>query len=370
MRASPQTSRTSFTSESVSEGHPDKVADTIADAVLDAYLALDPDARVACEVLCKQGTVVIAGEIDAQASVDHAAVAREAIAAIGYTDEAKAFCAQRVEVVDLVGRQSGNIGQGIVARGELGAGDQGLIFGYATDETPHLMPLPLVCAHGLMAELARLRKGGELPWCGPDAKAQITVAYDGDRPAELTHVVLSTQHAADMPVAEVQRWLTEEFVPRTLGSRWHPGIVVHANPAGAFVEGGPEADCGVTGRKIIVDSYGGMARHGGGAFSGKDATKVDRSAAYFARFVARAIVERGLARTAELGVCYAIGRAEPVALRVDTRGTGDDAAALHFAKTFDYRPAAIIERLGLRSPLYRRTTNYGHFGKADLPWER
>lgn len=359
-----------FTSESVTEGHPDKVADTIADAVLDAYLALDPGARVACEVLCKQDRVVLAGEVDAHLRIDHEAVAREAIRRIGYTDPATHFNADGVSITDLIGQQSSNISAGILAQGELGAGDQGLVFGYATDETTGLMPLPIVLAHRLTAALAEERRSGNAPWLRPDAKAQVTVRYHGIIPEAVDTVVVSTQHAADQPVHDVQQWLSEQFIPRVLGTWWHPDITVHANPAGAFVQGGPEADCGVTGRKIIVDTYGGMARHGGGAFSGKDATKVDRSAAYFARYVARQIVQRGIAQRAELQVCYAIGVAQPVALRVETFGTGDQAAAEHLARTFDHRPQAIIEQLGLTAPLYGRTTNYGHFGKAGLPWER
>jgi S-adenosylmethionine synthetase len=358
-----------FTSESVSEGHPDKVADTIADAVLDAYLAQDPNARVACEVLCKKDHVVLAGEIDSRVRVDHVAVAREAIRTIGYTDTRALFQAEGVSVHDLLGRQSTDIARGIFANGELGAGDQGLVFGYATDETPELMPLPLVMAHRLTASLAHARRSGEAPWLLPDAKAQVTVRYEGIVPLALDTVVVSTQHAGDHPVEAVQEWLRSTFIPRVLADRWHHGITVHANPAGAFVQGGPEADCGVTGRKIIVDSYGGMARHGGGAFSGKDATKVDRSAAYFARHVARHIVQRGLAQRVELQVCYAIGVAQPVALHVDTFGTGDQQAAEHLARRYDYSPAAIIEQLGLLAPIYSHTTNYGHFGKAGLPWE-
>jgi S-adenosylmethionine synthetase len=358
-----------FTSESVSEGHPDKVADAIADAVLDAYLAKDPNARVACEVLCKRDHVVLAGEVDAQARVDHEAIAREVIRHIGYNDTTKDFHADGVKVLDLIGKQSSDIAKGIIGQGDLGAGDQGLVFGYATDETAELLPLPLVLSHRLTQGLATARKDGRAPWLRPDAKAQVSVRYAGITPVAVDTVVVSTQHAADKPVEEVQEWLRTVFIPTTLGSHWHPGITIHANPAGDFVEGGPEADCGVTGRKIIVDTYGGMARHGGGAFSGKDATKVDRSAAYFARFVARQIVQNGIARRAELQVCYAIGVAQPVAIRVETFGSGDQIAAEHFARTFDYRPSAIIERLGLRAPIYSASTNYGHFGKAGLPWE-
>ncbi|MBK8499378.1 MAG: methionine adenosyltransferase [Flavobacteriales bacterium] len=364
------TSSTLFTSESVSEGHPDKVADAIADAILDAYVAQDPEARVACEVLCKSSDVVLAGEIRSTARVDHAAIARATIGRIGYTEPQKSFNADRVRITDLLGGQSDNISDGLVASGELGAGDQGLMFGYATDETPELLPLPLVLAHRLTRALAAQRKSGVVPWLRPDAKAQVSVRYDGSMPMTVDTVVVSTQHAKEVPEEEVQRWLQQVFIPETLGTWWRNGIVVHANPAGAFVIGGPEGDCGVTGRKIIVDSYGGRARHGGGAFSGKDGTKVDRSAAYFARYVARQLVLRGLAHQVELQVCYAIGVAQPVALHVDTFGTGDPVAAEQFARQFNYRPAAIIEQLQLRTPLFSSTTNYGHFGKAGLPWEK
>ncbi len=360
---------TLFTSESVSEGHPDKVADAIADAILDAYITQDPDARVACEVLCKSGDVVLAGEIGSSAHVDHVAIARDAIRAIGYTDPLEKFNADGVHITDLIGPQSTNIAEGIVASGEQGAGDQGLMFGYATDETQELLPLPLVLAHRLTAGLAERRKSGAVPWLRPDAKAQVSVRYEGLEPTAVDTVVVSTQHAKYVPVEEVQRWLRHTFIPEILGTWWREDVTVHANPAGAFVTGGPEGDCGVTGRKIIVDSYGGRARHGGGAFSGKDGTKVDRSAAYFARHVARQLVKRGIAKRAEVQVCYAIGVAQPVALHVDTFGTGDQAAAERFVRQFDYRPAAIIEQLQLRTPLFRSTTNYGHFGKAGLPWE-
>ena len=361
-----------FTSESVTEGHPDKVADAIADAVLDAYLRVDPEARVACEVLCKGGMVVLGGEVDAvdaEGSVDHVAVVREAVRRIGYEGVGGAFRADQVVVVDAIGKQSTALASSLTRTGDLAAGDQGLVFGYATDETPELMPLPILAAHRITAGLAQARKSGAHPWLGPDGKSQVSVRYEGDRPVGIATVVVSAQHRAGMAVEEVQRLLREELVPAALGELYSAEIEVIANPAGEFVLGGPEADCGVTGRKIIVDTYGGMARHGGGAFSGKDATKVDRSAAYFARFVARAIVLRGLAARAELQICYAIGQAHPVALHVDTFGTGDAAAAEEFARTFDYRPAAIIERLGLRRPVYSETTHYGHFGKPQLPWE-
>ncbi|HEU4628716.1 MAG TPA: methionine adenosyltransferase [Gemmatimonadaceae bacterium] len=357
-----------FTSESVSEGHPDKVCDFIADSVLDAHLAQDPAARVACEVLCKAGHVVLAGEITSRATVDHVAVAREAIRAIGYTDPAEAFNADGVTITELISVQSPEIGQGVDVGG---AGDQGLMFGYATDESDALMPLPILLAHALAARLTADRKAGRVPWLRPDAKTQLSVAYDGaGRPTEVRTVLVSTQHAASVTQDEIRDYLAREVVPAVLGNWYHDGIELLVNPTGSFVEGGPSADCGVTGRKIIVDSYGGMGRHGGGAFSGKDPSKVDRSGAYFGRFVARQVVREGLARRCEVQVAYAIGRATPVSVRVDTFGTGDDARAERFVtETFDFRPQAIIERLGLRRPIYRGTTNYGHFGRAGLPWE-
>ncbi len=365
-----RTGSTLFTSESVSEGHPDKVADAIADAILDAHIAQDPQARVACEVLCKSRDVVIAGEIRSNARVDHAAIVRDTLRSIGYTDPQESFHADGVRITDFLGGQSDNIADGLVASGELGAGDQGLMFGYATDETPELMPLPLVLAHQLTRALAAQRKSGAVPWLRPDAKAQVSVRYAGTTPVAVDTVVVSTQHAKEVPVEEVQHWLRQRFIPEVLGTWWRNDVIVHANPAGAFVTGGPEGDCGVTGRKIIVDSYGGRARHGGGAFSGKDGTKVDRSAAYFARYVARQLVLRGLAHQVELQVCYAIGVPQPVALHVDTFGTGDPVEAERVARSFDYRPAAIIEQLQLRTPLFASTTHYGHFGKAGLPWEK
>ncbi len=358
-----------FTSESVSEGHPDKVCDGIADAILDAYLRAEPGARVACEVLCKADHVVLSGEIDSKAAIDHDLVVRNTIRKIGYCYPRSVFHADNLKVIDLIGCQSSNISSGIYAEGQLGAGDQGLVFGYATRETPEYLPLPLVLAHRLTRALADARRSGEAPWLRPDAKAQVTVRYVDHHPVDVDTVVVSTQHDEAYPLVDVRSWLAAYLVPRALGTWWKPGIVLHTNPAGTFAEGGPEADCGVTGRKIIVDTYGGMARHGGGAFSGKDATKVDRSAAYFARYVARQIVERGIAERAELQVCYAIGLAQPVAQYVETFQTGDQQAAEHFAAQFDYRPAAIIERLGLTSPIYEQTTHYGHFGKSYLPWE-
>lgn len=359
-----------FTSESVSAGHPDKVADLVSDTLLDAYLKDDPQARVAIETLVKNDTVVVAGEVTANAAVDIDKVVRSVIKRIGYTDPVLAFNARDIRVIDLISSQSQGIAQGIQSGADQGAGDQGLMFGFACDETPELMPLPISLAHAIMRRLEEYRNRGEEPWLRPDAKAQVTVRYENGRPVEVTDVVVSTQHVRGKLQAEIHDWVRAVLLPAALGPWLHDGIRTFINPTGVFDVGGPEGDCGVTGRKIIVDTYGGYARHGGGAFSGKDPSKVDRSAAYFARHVARQIVQRGLARCCELQVAYAIGVAQPVSITVDTRGTGDESLAVQFARQFDYRPAAIIEQLGLLSPLYTQTTNYGHFGKPNLPWEK
>ena len=356
-----------FTSESVSEGHPDKVCDFIADSILDAHLAQDPRARVACEVLVKGGHVVLAGEITSRARVDHEAVARAAIREIGYTDAAEAFNADAVDVRTLISQQAQEIGQGVDTGG---AGDQGIMFGYASDETPERLPAPIHFAHALARQLARARKAGEVTWLRPDAKTQVSVRYADGIPVGIDTVLVSTMHARDVSQEEIRRYVASTLCPAVLGEWFDDEVEVLVNPTGSFVEGGPSADAGVTGRKIIVDTYGGMGRHGGGAFSGKDATKVDRSGAYFCRFIAQNLIRAGLARRAEVQVGYAIGRAEPVSVRVDTFGTGDAAEAEAFVRGFDFRPAAIIERLDLRRPIFRQTTNYGHFGKAELAWER
>ena len=358
-----------FTSESVSEGHPDKVSDFIADSILDAYLEQDPKSRVACEVLCKDDHLVLAGEITSNAEVDVEKVAIEAVREIGYTDPLRRFHADGLTILNLIGKQATDIAQGVDNGTDLGAGDQGLMFGFATSHTPELMPLPVALAHRVMRLLAELRKSQQVAWLRSDAKAQVSVRFDGQTPIEVTDVVVSTQHAPGIAHELIQTFVVDQVLPRALGNWWRDGIRTFINPTGEFSIGGPEGDCGVTGRKIIVDTYGGFARHGGGAFSGKDPTKVDRSAAYFARFVAQQIVRNGIAKTAEIQIAYAIGVAEPVSLRVDTWGTGDNEAAEDFAKKFDYRPAAIIERLDLLKPVYRRTTNYGHFGKPGLTWE-
>jgi S-adenosylmethionine synthetase len=368
-----------FTSESVCEGHPDKVCDFVADSLLDAHLAQDLRAHVACEVLAKGPRLVLAGEITSTAEVDAEAEARAALREIGYTDPGEPFNAEGVQVLDFLSAQAVEIDQAVRKTGkgattaagpkEQGAGDQGMMFGYATDETPELMPLPILLAHRLSSGLAAARKAREVPWLRPDGKTQVSVEYEDGTPLRVAHVLVSTQHHAGIGQDAIRAWVAGHLVPRALGE-WAPRPdAVTVNPSGSFVEGGPSADCGVTGRKIIVDTYGGMARHGGGAFSGKDPSKVDRSGAYFCRFVARQVVKRGIARRAEVQVAYAIGVAQPMSVLVQTFGTGEQRAAEEFVRTFDFRPAAIIERLGLLRPIYRRTTNYGHFGRAGLPWE-
>jgi S-adenosylmethionine synthetase len=363
-----------FTSESVSEGHPDKVCDFIADSILDACFEADTRSRVACEVLCKSDVVVLAGEITTNATLDYEAIAREAIRTIGYTQPDGKFSADSVRVQTFITTQSNEIDQGVTAAsslsGEQGAGDQGIMFGYASDETPELMPLPILLAHRLTAGLADDRRGGKFPWIRPDSKSQVAVCYQGNEPRAVTHVLISTQHAPDVTRDEIHDYVVSTLAPRALGQWFNENIAVSVNPTGSFIHGGPSADCGVTGRKIIVDSYGGAGRHGGGAFSGKDPSKVDRSGAYYCRYVARQLVKEGLARKAEVQVAYCIGVARPMSVKVDTFGTGDGSRAEVFLRErFDFRPAAIIEQLELLRPIYRSTTNYGHFGKPGLSWE-
>ncbi len=366
-------SRFVFTSESVSEGHPDKVSDYIADSILDAHFEQDPGAHVACEVLVKEGNVVLAGEISSNAQVDTDAIVRDAIAHIGYTDSSQAFCADRVHIQSFLTEQAGEIGASVRRSDEQileqGAGDQGIMFGYATNETPELMPLPILLAHRLARLLAQHRRERGVSWLRPDSKTQVSVVYEGGRPVQVTDVLVSTMHAPGATQEQIRAFVAQQLVPEALGAWWHDDVRLIVNPSGSFVQGGPSADAGVTGRKIIVDTYGGMGRHGGGAFSGKDPSKVDRSGAYFCRFVARELVEAGHAERAEIQVAYAIGVAQPVSVKVDTFGTGDERAAEAFVRRYDFRPRAIIERLGLLRPIYRQTTNYGHFGKPELPWE-
>jgi S-adenosylmethionine synthetase len=362
-----------LTSESVTEGHPDKVCDYIADSVLDAYLALDPRSRVACEVLCKSGVVIVAGEISSVDTLDHARLVRQAVREVGYDDPTCAFHADGVQVLQHITGQSWEIGRsvdpGTNCVGEQGAGDQGIVYGYATAETPERLPLTAVLAHRLAEGLAQDRRSGAVPWLRPDGKTQVSVAYEDGRPVRVTEVLVSTQHAADTPPDAIRRYVEHVLAPRALGGWLDGSVRFTVNPSGSFVKGGPAADCGVTGRKIIVDTYGGAARHGGGAFSGKDPSKVDRSGAYFCRYVARQVVEAQLARRVEIQVAYAIGVAQPVAVALETFGTGDPAAVAALVGGFDFRPAAIIERLQLLRPIYRTTTNYGHFGRPGLPWE-
>lgn len=362
-----------FTSESVSEGHPDKVCDYLADSILDAHLEQDPASRVACEVLCKEDNVILAGEITSNAQVDFDALVRRVIAEIGYVDADQPFRPDAVKIQSFLSRQAPEISQGVTATtslsGEQGAGDQGIMFGYATDETPEMMPLPILLAHRLARIVSEHRKRGTVSWLRPDAKTQVSVIYEGNTPVRVSDVLISTQHATQTDRDTIRTFLSSTVIPEALEGWYHDDLRVLTNPTGSFVQGGPSADAGVTGRKIIVDTYGGMGRHGGGAFSGKDPSKVDRSGAYFCRYVARAVVKAGLANRAEVQVAYAIGVAQPVSVKVDTFGTGDDTAAAAFVRGFDFRPAAIVEKLDLLRPIYRSTTNYGHFGKPNLPWE-
>ena len=360
-------SRYTFTSESVSEGHPDKVSDFIADSILDAHLAGDPKSRVACEVMVKSGQVILAGEISSAQQVDYERIVRDAIREIGYTDPAEDFNADGVNITQHLTVQSGDIAMGVDTGG---AGDQGIMFGYAAAETPELMPLPITLSHALGRRLATARKAGERAWLRPDVKTQVSVEYEENTPVAVKTVLVSTMHAADATQDEIRDYIASCICPEVLGAWFTPDVEVLVNPTGQFIAGGPSADAGVTGRKIIVDTYGGAGRHGGGAFSGKDPSKVDRSGAYFSRYVARQVVKQGIAKRAEVQVSYAIGRAEPTSVLVNTFGTGDARAAEALVKTFDFRPRAIIEQLDLLKPIYRSTTNYGHFGKQGLSWER
>jgi S-adenosylmethionine synthetase len=334
----------------------------------------DPYARVACEVLCKDEHVILAGEIgsseDVLSGAELDSIVRHCIHDIGYTTTSERFHSEGVRIQNLLGAQSHQIANAVIQKDEVGAGDQGLMFGYATTETPEGMPLPITLAHRLARQLAADRKSGRIAWARPDAKTQVTVAYENGEPKEVTAVVVSTQHRAEVTQESIREYVVGTLIPECFRQWAHDGITLHVNPSGAFTLGGPEGDCGVTGRKIIVDSYGGFARHGGGAFSGKDGTKVDRSGAYFARFAAKQVIKEGLARRCEVQVAYAIGVAQPVSISVDTQGTGDDALASKFLRGFDFRPAAILAALGLRRPIFHETTNYGHFGKSNLPWEQ
>ena len=372
-----------FSSESVGEGHPDKVCDTISDAVLDACIAQDPSSRVACETYAKSNIVVVGGEITTKASVQYNNIVRDAIREIGYVNDDDVFHADRVFIMNVITAQSPDIAQGVDARAadgkdtaEQGAGDQGLMFGFACDETPELMPAPIMFAHRLGRELTRIRKSGGARWLRPDAKSQVSVVYENDRPVSISNVVISTQHSADVIHSEIRSFLIEEVIKRELPANMlTPQTEFLINPTGSFVVGGPQGDTGLTGRKIIVDTYGGMGRHGGGAFSGKDPSKVDRSAAYMGRYVAKNVVAAGLARRCEVQFAYAIGHPRPVSIHVDTFGTNTvDEAKIEHAVTevFSFKPADIIKQLNLLRPIYGLTTNYGHFGKnnPEITWER
>jgi S-adenosylmethionine synthetase len=367
-----------FTSESVSEGHPDKIADQISDAVLDAILREDPDARVACETLVKTGMVVVAGEITTRAWVDLEDLTRSTILDIGYDSSDVGFDGATCAVLNAIGKQSGDIAQGVnrEERRMQGAGDQGMMFGYASNETEVLMPAPITYSHRLVQRQAEERRNGTLPWLRPDAKSQVTLRYEGGRPVAVDAVVLSTQHAPDIRQEDLREAVMETIILPTLPKEWlHAGTRYHINPTGRFVIGGPVGDCGVTGRKIIVDTYGGMARHGGGAFSGKDPSKVDRSAAYAARYVAKNVVAAGLADRCEVQVSYAIGIAEPTSVNIETFGTGripDERLRSLARQHFDLTPYGIVEMLDLIRPIYRKTAAYGHFGREDpeFTWEQ
>ena len=372
-----------FTSESVSEGHPDKICDQISDAILDKILELDPNpgrARVACETMIKTGAVIVAGEISTEAWVDLDDVVREVVCDIGFTSSDVGFDGHTCAVMSLIGKQSGDIAMGVdrTAPEEQGAGDQGLMFGYATNETDVLMPAPITYAHRLVQRQSEMRKAHILPWLRPDAKSQVTLRYDSGEIAGIDAIVLSTQHDPDIDYAHLREAVMENIIQPVLPKEWLdacPQEKIHINPTGSFVIGGPVGDCGLTGRKIIVDTYGGAARHGGGAFSGKDPSKVDRSAAYAGRYVAKNVVAAGLADRCEIQVSYAIGVAEPTSISVETFGTGkiaDEKIEALIREHFDLRPYGILKMLDLIKPIYRKTAAYGHFGREEpeFSWER
>jgi len=369
-----------FSSESVTEGHPDKVCDQISDAILDEYLRQDPDSRVAVETMVTTGFVAVAGEVTSKAKFDKNAqeeLVRKIIKEIGYDKPELEFDANSCEIILRLHAQSPNISQGVTATDdkEQGAGDQGLMFGYATNETEEFMPLPIIIAHKLTKKLSDVRKSNELPWVRPDGKSQVSVEYEDGRPKKIETIVISTQHAPDITNDDITKEIIEKVIKPVCASLWHDEIKIHVNPTGKFEIGGPHADAGLTGRKIIVDTYGGQGRHGGGAFSGKDPSKVDRSACYMCRYIAKNIVAAGLAEKCEVQVAYAIGVAEPVSLMVNTFDTGkisDEDIENIVRKHFDMRPAAIISQLDLKKPIYRKTAAYGHFGRnePEFRWEK
>ncbi|MFT6085578.1 MAG: S-adenosylmethionine synthetase [Glaciecola sp.] len=365
-----------FTSESVSEGHPDKIADQISDAVLDAILEIDPKARVACETYVKTGMVLVGGEINTNAWVDIEELTRKTVNEIGYTHSDIGFDGNSCAVLNAIGKQSNDINQGVDRDSpeEQGAGDQGLMFGYASNETEVLMPAPITFAHRLVQKQAEVRKSGKLNWLRPDAKSQVTFIYENNKPVGIDAVVLSTQHCDSISIDELREAVMEEIIKPVLPAQWLSSKTkFHINPTGRFVIGGPMGDCGLTGRKIIVDTYGGMARHGGGAFSGKDPSKVDRSAAYAGRYVAKNMVAAGLADRCEIQISYAIGVAEPTSINVETFGTGkvsDEMLTALVRDHFDLRPYGLIKMLDLERPIYKATAAYGHFGREEFPWEK
>ncbi|MSR77407.1 MAG: methionine adenosyltransferase [Candidatus Omnitrophica bacterium] len=360
-----------FTSESVSEGHPDKMCDQISDAILDDFLRQDPKSRVACETLVTTGTVMVAGEITSSAYVDIPGLVRQVVREIGYTDAAYGFDYKTCGILTAIQQQSPDIAMGVDTGG---AGDQGMMFGYASDETPELMPLPITLAHQLVQKLAEVRKKKELTYLRPDAKSQVTVEYDGDKPVRVDAVVLSTQHGPEVTQAQIAKDLKKLVIAKVIPANlMDDKTKIYVNPTGRFEIGGPHGDTGLTGRKIIVDTYGGFGRHGGGAFSGKDPSKVDRSACYFARYAAKNIVASGAAKRCEIQVSYAIGVAEPVSIRVETFGTNkvpSEAIVEAVRKHFDFTPKGIIKKLDLLKPIYKSTAAYGHFGRDEFSWER
>jgi len=365
-----------FTSESVSEGHPDKIADAVSDAILDALLAQDPKSRVAVETMIKTGMVVVAGEVTTAANINYEKIIRKTVCDIGYDESRKYFDGNTCAVLNAVGEQSRDIGQGVDSSKskEQGAGDQGLMFGYACNETDVLMPAPICYAHRLVQQQAKMRKNGKLPWLLPDAKSQLTFRYVDGKPHSIDAVVLSSQHFPEVKNKDLKEGIMEEIILKVLPKKWiDKKTKFHINPTGRFVVGGPFGDCGLTGRKIIVDTYGGYARHGGGAFSGKDPSKVDRSAAYLARYIAKNIVAAGIATKCEVQLSYAIGVAEPTSILVDTFGTGkiDDGKITKLVrKHFDCKPAGLIKMLDLLRPIYLPTPSYGHFGRKEFSWEK
>ena len=366
-----------FTSESVTEGHPDKVCDKVSDSILDEFLKGDPDSRVAVETMTTTGFVGVAGEVTSKTSFNIESVVRRTIAEIGYNDPALKFDSDSCEVMVKLDKQSPDISQGVTAGDdkEQGAGDQGLMFGYATNETKELMPLPILLAHKLTKKLTDVRKNGELFWVRPDGKSQVSVRYEGHKPKQLETIVISTQHSPDITHEEITQQITEHVIKPVCGELWNDRIKIHVNPTGKFEIGGPHGDAGLTGRKIIVDTYGGMGRHGGGAFSGKDPSKVDRSACYMSRYVAKNIVAAGLADRCEVQVAYAIGVAKPVSLMVSTFGTqkiSEREIENLVNSNFDMRPAEIVKHLDLKKPIYKNTAAYGHFGREldEFTWEK